>query len=107
MVFSGCELDEEVTALSLLEHTFGSCGFDVFRNFPLEAEFAVVLWFIADDPAGTGNAPEAVRVTADSVKDLEGDTILIANVGRFDALYKELGEVAGTDICAQCAPHTR
>ena len=41
---------------------------------------AGVLGGVADDTAGVRDAPEGVGVGADSVEDLEGDAVLVADI---------------------------
>ena len=55
-----------------------------------EADFAVVLRFVADHPAGVCETPKGMRIVAYSVEDLKGDSLLVQDIFRFDALDKEL-----------------
>ncbi len=63
-----------------------------------EPQLGVVLRGVADHRAGVDDAPEGAGVAGDAVEDLEGDPVLVLDVGRLERLDEELGQVARADV---------
>ena len=68
-----------------------------------ELQLGVVLGGVANHLAGVDDAPEGAGVAGDAVEDLEGDPVLVFDVGRLERLDEELSQVAGTDIGPEVA----
>jgi hypothetical protein len=57
----------------------------MFGNQMGKASFTVVLRFVANHPAGIGDAPKGVGVVANAVKNLKRHALFVANIFVFDA----------------------
>src|SRR5215471_4869265 len=72
-------------------------------NLVGEVDLAVVLRLVADLPARTGDAPEAVRVAADAVHDQEAHPVLVRDVLGLDHPHGLLYLVALREVGAEPA----